>query len=171
MIQTLPNHHETQHHAARLLPGSGTRHQSVSLKIAAAILFHVESKKLGFVLQAPCNVILSRETIVQPDILFISSRRSGLIEEKILRGSPDLVVEIQSEDPHHGDLCTKRKIYSRFEVKEYWIADLRSDTIEVLLWSELGYVNAGIYHNSDRLSSPALPGFRLPLSRVFAHPR
>ena len=143
------------------------KHQAVSLRIAAALLLHTETRNLGQVLQAPCDVILSRDCIVQPDIVFFSRGRSGLIGEKNLRGAPDLIVEILSPQTREGDLRTKRSLYSRFGVKEYWTADPDSETVEVLLWSELGYATAGIYDNSDHLSSPALPGLQLPLRRVF----
>jgi len=153
-----------------LLSAPGTNHQLVSLKIAAALLGHVEPGNLGHVLQAPCNVIFSRGLIIQPDIFFVERGRCGLIEKHSLRGSPDVIIEIMAEDTHEDDLAIKRKMYSRFEVKEYWIADLQFETIEVLLWSELGYSSAGVYGKSDRLSSPALPGFKLPLRRVFTNP-
>jgi hypothetical protein len=37
----------------------------------------------------------------------------------------------------------------------------------VLVWSEVGYVRAGVYGRSDLLLSPLLPKLRLPLSDVF----
>ena len=62
------------------------RHQLVSLKLAAALLLYVESGNLGQVLQAPCNVMLSKEFIIQPDIVFIAKGRTGLIEKTSLPG-------------------------------------------------------------------------------------
>jgi Uma2 family endonuclease len=91
-----------------------------------------------------------------------------LIENESLRGAPDIAIEILSPKTRDKDLRIKRKIYSRFEVKEYWTVDPDSESIEVLLWSELGYASNGIYGKSGRLSSPALPRLRLPLRKVFA---
>jgi Uma2 family endonuclease len=150
--------------------GDGIKHQFVSLKIAAALLLHAESKNLGHVLQAPCDVVLCRGHIIQPDILFIEKGRSGLIGESRLWGAPDVVIEILSQNTREKDLKTKRNIYSRFEVKEYWIVDPDPETVEVLVWSELGYATAGVFHASHRLHSPALPKLRLPLSEVFNTP-
>jgi Uma2 family endonuclease len=151
-----------------MVPGNSTRHQIVSLKIAAALLLYAHPGNLGQVLQAPCDVILSREHIVQPDILFVERERTGLIGRTSLWGTPDIAIEILSHNTREEDIRTKRSIYSRFEVKEYWVVDPDSKTIEVLVWSELGYATAGVYGTSQRLSSPALPKLRLPLSRVFA---
>jgi Uma2 family endonuclease len=147
-------------------PG-GIKHQAVSLRIAAAMLLYAESGNLGHVIQAPCNVMLSREFIMQPDIFFIGAGRSGLICKTILRGAPDVIIEILSQDTREKDLRTKRRIYAQFEVKEYWIVDPDNESVEVLLWSELGYATLGIYGRPDRLSSPILPKLRLPLRKVF----
>ena len=150
-----------------LRPSCGIRHQAVSLKMAAALLRHAQHRKIGQVLQAPCDVVFSRECTMQPDIVFVQKGRSGLIGEMSLRGAPDLIVEILSQNTREKDLRTKRKIYSSFEVKEYWTVDPDSETVEVLLWSELGYASGGIYGKLDCLSSPALPRLRLPLDKVF----
>jgi len=151
----------------RLRPSFGIRHQLVSLRIAAALLRHAQHRKIGQVLQAPCDVVFSRECTMQPDIVFVQKGRSGLIEEMSLRGAPDLIVEILSQNTREKDLRTKRKIYSSFEVKEYWTVDPDSETVEVLLWSEMGYATDAVFRRSDCLSSPALPKLRLPLCKVF----
>jgi Uma2 family endonuclease len=150
------------------VPLPGTRHQSVSLKLASALLLHVEPRSLGHVLQS-ARVVLSREVVIQPDILFLRKGRIGLVGESSLQGPPDIIIEILSPETRENDLNVKRKIYSRFEVMEYWVADLCSEKIEVLLWSELGYATAGIYGKPDRVRSPALPGFTLPLRRIFGN--
>jgi|WetSurMetagenome_2_1015567.scaffolds.fasta_scaffold08920_2 Uma2 family endonuclease len=149
-------------------PAPSTRHQAVVLNFAAALLRHVEIRRLGRVLHAPCNVVLSGET-VQPDILFVERGRRGIIGENCLRGAPDLVIEVLSGDASKADIVAKKRVYARFQVPEYWAVDLDNDTVEILLWSELGYVSAGSYAQSDRLASPLLPALDLPLSRIFRY--
>jgi Uma2 family endonuclease len=152
-----------------VIPASGTRHQIISLRIATAMFLYAERGNRGQVLQAPCDVALSRKFVIQPDIVFIKTGRNGLIGPKSMWGPPDLIIEILSPDTREQDIKTKRSLYSRFEVGEYWIIDPDSEIAEVLVWSELGYATAGIYRRSDRLSSPALPGLRLPLRKVFGN--
>lgn len=55
----------------RALPAPGMERQAISLKIASALLQHIEAGKLGRVLQAPCGIVLSTR-LIQPDILFIA---------------------------------------------------------------------------------------------------
>jgi Uma2 family endonuclease len=146
---------------------AGTIHQIVSLKLAASLLLYVEARNLGLVIQAPFPVILSKETVVHPDILFIKRGRIGLIRQKSLHGTPDLIIEIVSPYSPPHDQALKRSLYSRFGVEEYWIVDPHTQSIEVLIWSELGYASGGIYRNSSCPQSPALPGFHIPAHTIF----
>jgi len=147
----------------------GTKHQAVSLRIAAALLGHVDAGNLGQVFQAPYKVILSRENVIQPDILFIRQERRGMLGEMNLQGVPDLVVEVLSRNTRERDIRVKRKIYSGFEIPEYWIVDPALETVEVLLWSEMGYASAGVCRRPDRLFTPRMP-LGLQLSSVFSFP-
>jgi Uma2 family endonuclease len=143
------------------------KHQAVTLQIAAALLRYAEALKLGCILPGPCDVVLSDGIVIHPDILFIKNERRGLIGEHKLHGTPDLVVEVLSPQTRAKDLKTKKRIYSRYEIQEYWLADPEARMIETLVWSELGYISAGCYGQSDRVSSPLFPTFNLHLARVF----
>lgn len=147
------------------VPAPSIKHQRFSIRLSAALLRQLDNS--GTVLAAPCDVLLSREDIVQPDIIFIRKNRSGIIGELNIQGSPDLVVEIISPDTRERDVKAKRKIYSKFDIQEYWIVDPEKEIIEVLVWSEIGYVTAGIYNKSGRLCSPLLPNLKLQLSEIF----
>jgi Uma2 family endonuclease len=142
-------------------------HQRTSRNLLSALFLHVRERKLGEVLDAPCDVILSEENVVQPDILFVRKERLGIIGEMNVRGAPDLVIEILSEGSRGKDLEVKRKIYASFGVQEYWVVDPSAAKVEVLVWSELGYVTVGVFGKTDGLSSPLLAELSLPLSQVF----
>lgn len=143
------------------------KHQRVSKKLEIALIRQVEEMGLGEILHAPCDVILSEENVVQPDILFIRKERLGIIGETNLAGAPDLVIEIVSAGTRGKDLEIKRKIYASFGVLEYWVVDPETATVEVLVWSEAGYVSSGLYSRSQRLASPLLPELNLSLSEIF----
>jgi Uma2 family endonuclease len=144
----------------------GTQQQAISLRIAAALLRHVESENLGRVLQAPCGIVLSKK-LIRPDILYIAWERRGIIGEANLHAAPDLVVEVVADARGNRILRTRRGLYSALGVREYWVVSPDIFTVEVMIWSELGYISAGVYGSSDVLYSPLLPKFRMPLSSVF----
>ncbi len=143
------------------------KHQRVSKRLLLALVQRLEKKGLGEVFHAPCDVVLSEENVLQPDILIVRKNRAGVIGELNLKGAPDLAVEILSPGSRSKDLELKRKIYARFEVQEYWIVDPDAETIEVLVWVESGYATAGAYAKSDSISSPLFPNLTLPLSEIF----
>jgi Uma2 family endonuclease len=140
----------------------------VSGWLEVALIQHVKARSLGVILHAPCDVILSEANVVQPDILFVRKERSGIIGEANLKGAPDLIIEILSPATRSKDLELKRKTYARFGVQEYWIVDPDAETVEVLAWSETGYVTAGSYVKSDCLSSTLLSDLKLALTEVFS---
>jgi Uma2 family endonuclease len=151
-----------------MVAAPGTKHQRVALNLTVALYQYSKRTGAGTVYEAPTDVILSDENIVQPDILFVRRERSAIIGEANLQGAPDLVVEVLSPGTRAKDLGIKRKTYAGFVVQEYWIVDPETETVDVLVWSESGYARAGIYANADRLSSPLLPDLNLPVTEIFA---
>jgi Uma2 family endonuclease len=144
-----------------------TRHQTVLGQMMCPLFHHTRDMKLGELLLGPCDVILSDENIVQPDILFVSKERRGIIGEANISGPPDLVIEILSPSSRSKDLEVKRKLYASFGVREYWIVDPEAETLDVLVWSEQGYTSAGNRGRSERLSSPVLPELDIQISLFF----
>ena len=143
------------------------RHQRISRRLELALVQHADRLGLGEILDAPCDVVLSAENVVQPDILFVRKERTGIIGTMNLQGAPDIIFEILSAATRSKDLEIKRNIYAGFGVQEYWIVDPETTTVEVLVWSDTGYTRAGLYGKPDHLSSPLLPDFDLPLLEVF----
>ncbi len=148
-------------------PSPTVKHQRVSRNLQIALWQYVRAMGSGEVLNAPCDVILSDENVVQPDIFYVRKEHAGVIGEANIQGAPDLAVEILSRGNRNRDLEIKRKIYARFGVQEYWIVDPDAATIEVLIWNESGYVSVGVYGKTDRLSSSLLPDLDLPLGEIF----
>jgi Uma2 family endonuclease len=151
-----------------VVPAPNTRHQLLLGEMYDALLHHVRDRGLGKVLLAPCDVVLSDETIAQPDLLFVCHEHLGIIGEANISGPPDLVIEILSPSSRKKDLEVKRKLYARFGIQEYWIVDPEAETIGVLACGEQGYVSAGLFDKSERLATPLLPELNLPLLSLFA---
>lgn len=147
-------------------PAQDLGQQAVSLRIAAALLHYAPGKKPACVLHAPRGIVLANN-FIQPDILFISPERSGIVGKACLLGAPDLVVDIMPPGNHERNLRIRKRLYEFFTIPEYWIAHPHASTIDVLVWSEMGYLLTGRYASKDRFFSPLLPGLRLPLRKIF----
>jgi Uma2 family endonuclease len=152
-----------------MTPAPRTKHQSVSVNLSSVMAPFARRHKLGKVLTAPCDVILSDENVVQPDLLFVSRARAGIVTDLNIQGAPDLLVEILSESSRKKDEVIKRKLYERFGVQEYWIVDPELETVKIfkLAQEKYGRPVELSKENNDVLTSELLPGFKLPVSEIF----
>ncbi len=150
-----------------LVPSPTLCHQRVSRQLEMALWTYVRQNALGEIYYAPCDVVLSEISVVQPDLLFVSKERLGILTEANVQGAPDLVVEILSPSTGQRDLGIKRKLYARHGVREYWIVDPEAQTVEVLTWTEGGYCTAAVVPKTDELTSSLFPGLSVKLSEVF----
>lgn len=105
-------------------PAPTSNHQRIIRKIAFAMSDFVESRGIGEVFFAPFDVYLDEHAnAVQPDIVFIPIYKSESIERSGMHGVPDLIVEVLSHSNSKHDTVTKKALYEKFGVKEYWVVD------------------------------------------------
>lgn len=146
-------------------PAPNTRHQDIAGEIYRLIANHLVGHGGGRVLLAPYDVVLSKGDVVQPDVIFVSDENAGVITEANIQGAPTLVVEVIS-DPRM-DRLTKRDLYARHRVPEYWVVDPDSDRVEVHRLTKEGYGKPEIMEPGEKLSTEAIPGFELDLTELF----
>jgi Uma2 family endonuclease len=150
-----------------MTPSPIPRHQRISGKLEFELRKFVTENNLGEIFDAPCDVYLDNENVVQPDILFISKERLNIIGEKNIQGAPDLVIEIISEDTAYRDLIQKKKLYARFGVKEYWIVIPGEELIEVYVLKDNTYMVYKTFNKNETLESPYLKNLKIELKSIF----
>ncbi|MEM1093856.1 MAG: Uma2 family endonuclease [Bacteroidota bacterium] len=151
-------------------PAPSFWHQRFVARLMIALGRYLGEHPMGEVVGSPLDVILDDENIVQPDLVFISQAKSHLIAKRGLEGAPDLVVEVLSPSNRRRDEVVKRGLYEKHGVEEYWMVDSEADTVRVYRLTDHGYVEAIVLTAAagDVLTSPMLPGFVLPLEKLFA---
>ncbi len=150
-----------------MTPSPITEHQRISRKLTVQLSIYVEKYNLGEIFVAPYDVYLDNENVVQPDILFVSKDRLNIIGEKNIQGAPDIVIEIISESNAYRDLVQKKKLYARFQVKEYWIVIPGEELIEIYTLKDNTYMFYKTYTKNDTLESPYLQDLRIELKNIF----
>ncbi|MCY3707696.1 MAG: Uma2 family endonuclease [Caldilineaceae bacterium] len=150
-----------------IMPAPSIAHQHVAMKLATRLDTFVEDKNLGVVYSAPTDVVLSETHVVQPDLMFISSERAGIVTSANIQGAPDLIVEIRSDSTAERDENLKRKLYAERGVKEYWLVNPEARTITVLLLGEGVYAERATYTEGQPLTSSILEGFSAHLDEIF----
>jgi Uma2 family endonuclease len=111
-------------------PAPTTTHQVVSRNLEFMLHAHALKTGAGAVYDAPIDVLLAPTTIVQPDLVFVTPGRQGIVTERAVEGAPDLLVEILSPSTTRQDRVTKAALYARFGVRFYWIVDPAARTLE-----------------------------------------
>ena len=79
-----------------------------------AISFKQAIRDRSRVFVAPLDVVLDRATSVQPDLVLVLERNLGILQG-VIRGVPDLVVEVLSPSTAAYDRGEKFAHYSRLE--------------------------------------------------------
>ncbi len=147
-------------------PSPQTPHQRTVGRLFMRLGLFVESHKLGEVFVAPFDVVFSEFDVVEPDILYISNARAGILTNRNVQGAPDLVVEVLSESTWRVDRSVKLKLYGKFGVQEYWIIDPEGPSAEIYRRGEEGLTLAARLSAEDALTSPLFPGFSVPLRQL-----
>ena len=112
-------------------PAPAPRHQRVSGNLLVVLHGYVQAHGLGQIYCAPIDVILARNSVVQPDLVFVAAGRTSIITERAIEGPPDLAVEILSPWSDERDRVTKADLYARYGVRHHWIVDPVARTLKM----------------------------------------
>jgi Uma2 family endonuclease len=150
-------------------PAPHARHQRVLVRLIYAFEGFLRDRRLGEILCAPTDVVFTRFDVVQPDLLYVSAARQGIVDAYV-GGAPDLAVEILSPSNRRYDEVTKRDLYERTGVPEYWLVDPEVETVKVFRRDGDRFARPLLLslHEGDVLTTPLLPGFELALAELFA---
>jgi len=145
-------------------PAPRTLHQRIVGNIFTALHQHVRQHRLGEVFVAPYDVVFAPGTVLEPDVLFVSTSRLHYIGEDNLSGPPTLAVEVVSESTRRLDREVKLKQYGLYGVSEYWLVDPEGKIVEIFRLAEEGYQLAERLGFQDKLTSPLFPGLELAVA-------
>jgi Uma2 family endonuclease len=107
------------------------------------------------------DVILSDDTILQPDVIYLSKARRSIVGDRI-NGPPDLVVEVLSAGAERRDRVAKLDVYARYGVPEFWIVDYQAEVIDFLILESGRY--SMMKTENGRYQSPRLPELQIDLA-------
>lgn len=152
-----------------LTPAPLIRHQAVSGNLLFTLYAHVKKHDLGQVYNAPVDVVLSSTDVVQPDLVFVSTSRMGIVTERAVQGPPDLVVEILSPSNKKRDNVLKTQLYAHYRVPNYWIVDPAAASLRelVLRDDQTKYALRGTHLRPEHFVSAVFPKLRIHLTALF----
>ncbi|HEX7955482.1 MAG TPA: Uma2 family endonuclease [Pyrinomonadaceae bacterium] len=144
-------------------------HQRVIAKLLHHLQNYLDEHPVGEVVPTP-GVIFDKHNSVIPDLVFVTNEQLERIgAEAHIRLAPALAVEVVSPGRENArrDRVKKLRVYGKFGVGEYWVADPEARTVEIYRPAAGALALAATAGGDGEITSPLLPGFACEASRVF----
>lgn len=148
-------------------------HQEISMELSSQFHAYLKGKKCK-VYAAPFAVRLFEadgdwpedvDTMVEPDISIICDPEK--IDKRGCKSAPDMVVEILSPSTQRHDRFTKFNLYQRAGVREYWLVDPGSKTVQSFILEDGRYSVKEFGAAGDKMKAYVLEDCVIDLSEVF----
>ena len=149
-----------------MAPTPTVRHQGTLVNIFVALHAFVKETTRGQLLPAPLDVVLPTGEVVQPDIFFLNARqaeRAGTANR--VNDVPPFLIEILSPGPVKHDTITKRNLYEKNGVREYWIVDVKERVVAQLVLRKKHYALTEL-GESDTIKGVVLAGFEMTVGEL-----
>ena len=148
-----------------------SNHQFIITRLMILLSNSIDKNKSGYLFPAPIDVIFDHETMLEPDIVFVSKEKKEIIQKRGIFGTPDLVIEIISPISQYKDNVIKKEIYEKFGVKEYWLVNpyLKSIEILTLLDNKYQLFSEGFLEDDGNIivNSKFIPNLETNLTEIF----
>jgi Uma2 family endonuclease len=147
-------------------PSPSFFHQEIVGRFYKLLDAWIGQHRLGKTGIAPLDMVLAPRRVTQPDVIFISNDRFGIIKESVM-GAADLVAEVLSPESRRRDRIDRRDLYEQHGVREYWLIDPEARTVEVLHLKSGEYELIGRWHSGEHAQSRLLKGFAVSVAALF----
>jgi Uma2 family endonuclease len=150
---------------AYVSPSPSLWHQDVLINLL--LVFRAAAQGVARVYIAPMDVVLAPATAPQPDLVVVLDKHASILKD-VIRGVPDLVLEVLSPSTAAMDRGLKMEMYARYGVPEYWIADPEQKAIEIyrLDRKASAYRLAQTCRGGDRATTPLLPALSVEVFQI-----
>jgi Uma2 family endonuclease len=118
----------------------------------------------------PVDVVVDEHNVFGPDVVWLREERVPNPLAGRLQGLPDLAVEVRSPSTWRYDVGKKKLAYERSGLPELWLVDNVAASVLVYRRSDAKAPAFDVeleLAGSDELTSPLLPGFSVPVERLF----
>lgn len=123
-------------------PRPTVNHNRVAFNIARIFANRLDGK--------PCeafadgtDVYFNEKDRVVPDVMIVCKK--DIIKRSGVYGAPDLIVEVLSPGTEKRDKGYKKDLYERYGVREYWLVEPETQTVEVYLLKDKKFVLDDVY--------------------------
>ncbi len=158
-----------------MTPSPSHEHQEILADFVAQFRTFLRGKKCRVIPDIDVVIPHEREsddkaeTVVRPDLLVLCDHTK--LDDKRVRGAPDLVLEIVSPSSGSYDAIKKRRLYERAGVKEFWLVQPANKLVMVfILEADRTFGSVEIYDDTSKIPVHVLPGLEIDMTTVFPAP-
>lgn len=152
-----------------MMSAPSVNHQEISGELFAQLHNYLKGKPCK-VFAAPFDVRLNADaednTVVQPDITVICDSKK-IENGKSCEGPPDMVIEILSPSTAIHDQNIKFDKYLGAGVKEYWIVNPETRSVQVFHFLKNKEGSFRVYTENDAISVHILEDCQIDLADIF----
>lgn len=141
------------------------QHQTVAFKLTLKLGNHIVERKLGKLLFAPMDTILTPNDTVQPDLLFISKEREHIIDRQV-KGAPDFIVEILSGSNNPKEMSYKKYLYETTGVREYWVVNIEKQIVTQYENIDGEFIIHKVARLNDTITSFVVDNFQIDVNDI-----
>jgi Uma2 family endonuclease len=146
------------------------RHEDIVMLLGHYLTAWAEAGRGGRGRGSGYKVRISDRRGVMPDVQFYRGGNDAARGQDLglVRGRPDLVVEIVSPSSRRYDRVTKLRWYAQIAVPEYWIVDPDARTLEQLVLQDGAYAIVAALEDEETFRPETFPGLEIPLAKLWA---
>ena len=144
-------------------------HEEIVILLGYFLRAWIEAGNGGRVVGSGYKVRVSDRRGVMPDLQVYRAGNDAPAEQALglVRGRPDLVVEVVSPSSRRYDRVTKLRWYAQLGVPEYWVVDPQARTLEGLTLREGVYAIAATVEGDETFRPESFVGLEVPLSKLW----
>lgn len=144
-------------------------HQWIIKRLVTKVGAQAEEQGLAYIYFAPIGVIMPGCDPIQPDFVIVRAGRESIIQERGIRGVPDVIAEVLSPGNSDYDEEVKKAAYEKAGVPEYLIIDPFTRSVRHFqLNKHRQYDDPQVYTANDTLVIACLPTLPIRVEELFA---
>jgi Uma2 family endonuclease len=152
-----------------MVPPPDPPHGRVDSRLNRSLAGFLSANGITGEIYHPREAIYTGDTYVEPDMMYVSGELESKMGDR--RTSADIVFEFTSKSNAKYDRTTKADTYLALGVRELWLVDSTTRTIEIrnaVLGEPIDTWEIRRFHSGEWADSLVLSGWRVSIDSLFA---
>jgi Uma2 family endonuclease len=150
-----------------MTPPPEPAHDNIVARINSQLSDHIKKTRSKGKLYVPRAALWTGQTTyLEPDLFYVSAELEAKLDPSH-RSSADLVIEVVSAGSAIYDRNTKADTYDALGVRELWLIDETTETVEVRTQTVKGFGRGRVYRKDQKLKSSVFHSLDLPVVKLF----